>query len=57
MSVRVVVTDKLRQLVEPGQAFTVRVVPCLRPENAEYLPDELLQNLLVFDRVDLLTFQ
>jgi hypothetical protein len=56
MSVRVVVTEKLQQLVEPGQVFTVRIVPYLRPEDADHLPDELLQDW-AFDRIDLLTFR
>lgn len=57
MSKRVVVTETLRALVQPGQDFTVRIVPYVRPENAGPLPANLVSDLLRFDRADLLTYQ
>jgi hypothetical protein len=57
MSKRVIITDKLRELVRPGAEFSVRVVPYVRPENAEPLPANLVTDLLYFDRADLLTYQ
>jgi tyrosinase len=57
MSKRVVVTEKLRALVRPGEAFSVRIVPFVRAENAEPLPASLVSDLLQFDRADLLTYQ
>jgi tyrosinase len=57
MSKRVVITEKLRTLVRPGQAFSVRIVPYVRAENAEPLPANLVSDLLQFDRADLLTYQ
>jgi hypothetical protein len=57
MSLKVIVTDKLKQFVEPESNFTVSVVPFIRRESAELLPDELITDLLHFDRLDLLTYQ
>jgi hypothetical protein len=57
MSKRVVVTEKLRELVQPGAAFSVRIVPYIRPENADPLPPDLVSDVLEFDRADLLTYQ
>jgi hypothetical protein len=57
LSKRVIITDKLRELVRPGQEFSVRIVPYVRPENAEPLPASLVTGLLHFDRADLLTYQ
>jgi len=57
MSKTVIVTDKLRGLVGPGQEFTVRIVPYVRPENAESLPENLVTGLLHFDTAALLTYQ
>lgn len=57
MSKRVVVTGTLRALVQPGQTFSVRIVPYVRPENAEPLPGNLVSDVLRFDRADLLTYQ
>jgi hypothetical protein len=57
MSKRVIITDKLRELVRPGQEFSVRVVPFVRPEHAESLPENLVTDLLRFERVDLLAYQ
>lgn len=53
----VVITEKLRELARPGEPFLVRIVPYVRPENAEPLPANLVSDLLQFDRVDLLTYQ
>jgi hypothetical protein len=57
VSKRVMITEKLRALVQPGQQFTVRIVPYVRPENAEPLPANLVTDLLRLDRVDLVTYQ
>jgi len=57
MSKRVIVTDKLNELVGPGQVFSVRIVPYVRPENAEPLPENLVTDLLHFDTAALLTYQ
>jgi tyrosinase len=57
MSKRVIVTDRLRDLVAPGTDFTVRIVPYLRPEHAGALPESLIADLLQLERVDLLTYQ
>jgi hypothetical protein len=57
MSKRVVITDRLRALVQPGRQFSVRIVPYVRPENAQRLPTNLVTDLLDFERVDLLTYQ
>lgn len=57
MSKRVVVTDKLRALVQPGAAFSVRIVPYVRTESADPLPANLVSDVLQFDRADLLTYQ
>jgi len=57
VSKRVVVTDKLRELVGQGQAFSVRIVPYVRPGNAERLPANLVTDMLQFDQVALLTYQ
>jgi hypothetical protein len=57
VSKRVVVTGKLRALVQPGQTFSVRIVPYVRPESAGPLPDNLVSDVLRFDRADLLTYQ
>lgn len=57
MSTRVIVTEKLRTMTEPGQRFSLRVVPCVRPENAEPLPDALVTDVLQVERVDLITYQ
>ena len=51
------VTEKLRALVGQGQGFSVRIVPYVRPENAERLPENLVTDLLDFDQVALLTYQ
>ncbi len=56
-SYRVIVTDKLRELVTPGETFTVTVVPYVRPEAAEPLPANLVTDLLHIERVDVLTYQ
>ena len=56
-SKRVIITEKLRALVRPGDTFSVRIVPFVRPENAGPLPGSLVADLLQFDRVDLLTYQ
>jgi tyrosinase len=57
MSFKVIVTEKLRALVGLGQSFAVSVIPCVRPESAERLPEALLTDLLHVDRIDLLTYQ
>jgi tyrosinase len=57
VSKRVIITEKLRTLVRPGDDFTVRVVPFVRPENADPLPASLVTDLLQFDRVELLSYQ
>jgi hypothetical protein len=57
MSKRVVITGKLRALVQPGAVFSVRIVPYVRPENADPLPANLVSDILQFDRADLLTYQ
>jgi len=57
VSKRVMITGKLRALVQPGEQFTVRIVPYVRPESAERLPDNLVSDLLHVDRVDLITYQ
>ena len=57
MSERVIVTEKLKQLTEPGQEFALSIVPRVRPANAELLPDSLVTDLLQFDQVLLLTYQ
>jgi hypothetical protein len=51
----VIVTDRLRALVEPGADFTVRILPYVRPEHAGPLPDSLVAGLLKCERVDVLT--
>jgi hypothetical protein len=57
VSKRVVITDKLRALVRPGEQFTVRVVPWIRPESAARLPANLVTDVLHFDRADLVSYQ
>jgi hypothetical protein len=57
VSKRVMITDKLQALVQPGQDFTVRIVPYIRPELAELLPVNLVTDILQLDRVDLLAYQ
>jgi hypothetical protein len=57
ISVNVIVTEALQTMVEPGVTFTVSVVPSVRQEHAEGLPEGLVTDLLHFDRVDLLTYQ
>jgi hypothetical protein len=57
VSKRVVVTEKLRALVAPGQEFTVRIVPYVRPEHAASLPANLVTDLLQVHRVELLSYQ
>jgi hypothetical protein len=57
VSKRVMVTQKLTALVGQGQSFSVRIVPYVRPENAEPLPATLVTDLLQFDQVALLTYQ
>ena len=47
-------TDGARR---PGQSCSVRIVPYVRPENAEPLPATLVTDLLQFDQVELLTYQ
>jgi hypothetical protein len=54
---RVIVTTKLKELVEPGRSFTVRIVPCMRSVTAEPLPQTLVDDLLSVEEVRLLTFQ
>jgi hypothetical protein len=56
-SYRVIVTDKLRQMITVGQPFRVTIVPYVRPELAEPLPESLVTNLLQIQRVDLLIYQ
>lgn len=56
LSTRVIVTEKLRTLTEPGEPFSLRIVPYVRPENAEALPTELVSNVLSLQRVDLVTY-
>ena len=46
VSKRVMVTQKLKELVGQGQSFTVRIVPYVRPENAGPLPANLVSDLL-----------
>jgi hypothetical protein len=57
VSKRVMITEKLRALVQPGEQFTVRVVPYIRPESAGRLPANLVTDVLHFDRATLLTYQ
>ncbi len=57
MSYHVIVTDKLRQMVAPGETFTLTVVPYVRPENAHPMPGNLVTDVLHVQRVDLLTYQ
>jgi hypothetical protein len=57
VSKRIMITDKLQALVQPGQDFTVRIVPYIRPELAEPLPANLVTDILQLDRVDLLAYQ
>jgi hypothetical protein len=57
VSKRVMITEKLRALVQPGEQFTVRVVPYIRPESAGRLPGNLITDVLRFDRADLNTYQ
>ena len=57
VSKRVMITGKLRALVQPGQRFTVRIVPYVRPELAERLPANLVTGMLQLDRVELLAYQ
>lgn len=57
VSKRVMITGKLQALVQPGQDFTVRIVPYVRPELAEPLPANLVTDILQLDRVDLHTYQ
>ena len=57
ISETVIVTEKLRKLVEPGATFTVSVVPYIRPETEANLPEHLVTDLLSFDRMELLTYQ
>jgi tyrosinase len=57
VSKRVMITDKLRALVQPGRDFTVRIVPYVRPELAGPLPANLVTDILKLDRVDLHTYQ
>jgi len=57
VSKRVMVTEKLRELVQPGQEFTLRIVPYVRPELAAPLPANLVTDMLHVDRVDLLAYQ
>jgi hypothetical protein len=52
-----VITPKLKALVGQGQTFSVRIVPYVRPENAEPMPASLVTDLLQFDEVALLTYQ
>jgi hypothetical protein len=51
------ITGTLRALVQPGESFTVRVVPYIRPESAERLPENLVTDVLHIDRVELNTYQ
>jgi len=57
VSTGIVVTDQLRTVVDPGAIFSLRIVPCVRPEHAQELPQELLSDLLQLDRVDLVAYQ
>ncbi len=57
VSKRVMITGKLQALVQPGQDFTVTIVPYVRPELAEPLPANLVTGILQLDRVQLLTYQ
>jgi hypothetical protein len=57
VSKRIMITDKLRALVQPGEQFTVRVVPYIRPESAGRLPANLVTDVLSFSRADLITYQ
>jgi hypothetical protein len=57
VSKRVMITEKLRALVQPGEQFTVRVVPYIRPESAGRLPANLVTDVLQFTRADLITYQ
>ena len=52
------VTEPVPQGVfQPGQDFTVRIVPYVRPELAGPLPANLVTDILRLDRVELLTYQ
>jgi len=57
ISVDVIVTEALKTIVKPGEAFSVSVVPWVRPEHADVLPETLVTDILHIDRVDLLTYQ
>jgi hypothetical protein len=54
---RVIVTDKLKQMIKPGETFTLTIVPYVRPEIAEPLPAVLVTDLLHVQRVDLLAYK
>ena len=56
ISCKVIVTGKLRQLVTPGESFTVTVVPYVWAEIAAPLPENLVTDLLEIQRVDLLAY-
>jgi hypothetical protein len=56
-STRVIVTEELRRLTEPGQRFSLRIVPYVRPQDAQVLPTELVSDLLQAQRIDLVTYQ
>jgi hypothetical protein len=57
VSKRVIVTAKLRALVAPGQEFSLRIVPYVRPVSAEALPENLVTDVLHIARVALVTYQ
>jgi hypothetical protein len=57
VSKRVMITGRLRALVQPGESFTVSVVPYVRPESAGRLPENLVTDVLSFDRANLITYQ
>ena len=54
---RIIITGRLRELVTPGEEFTVRIVPYVRPEHAAALPANLVADLLRVERVNLVTYQ
>ncbi|MGA8725997.1 MAG: hypothetical protein WB565_13240 [Acidimicrobiales bacterium] len=57
MTKRVIITKALKDRVKPGEAFTITVVPRMRPESAGPLSSTLVSDLLSFDRVQLVTYQ
>ncbi|MBV9869177.1 MAG: hypothetical protein JO214_00900 [Frankiaceae bacterium] len=54
---RVIVTDALRAAVAKRRTLKVTIVPFIDPIDAEDLPEALISDILVFDGLELLTYQ